>query len=153
MSRMSRRYITPIDTSGAPVALEAPHGRYVLLANTTYLFIIGGEETPFTSVELTSTSSAMVITSATIQDTNHSSQDLTDFDTTVGMWINEDPSTAVVGVDGTGWSATSGVVAAGGTGVGGAMWHLVGTGAFRTRLAVVVGATGGPVMVSAHGKN
>lgn len=48
---------------------------------------------------------------------------------------------------------TSGVVAAAGTGVGGAMWHISDTGAKRTMLSVVVGATGGALRVSAHGKD
>lgn len=156
MSRQPRaggRYVPPVKQSDGTTPAEAPVGAYTLEANTTYVYIIGGIEASRVSIQLTGYTSGLVITSATVQDTNHQSAEVTDRSLTVGEWVTEDPSTAFVGVDGTGWSVTNAVVAASGAGVGGAVWHISDTGAARTRLAVVVGATGGLVRVSAHGKN
>ena len=80
-------------------------------------------------------------------------EDVLDKSSTVGEWSTEQPSTAYVASDGTGWSASNGVGAATGAGLGGLFWHVAETGAARTRLTIVVGATGGPVRVSAHGKD
>lgn len=162
MSRMPRaggRYVTPIDTAGAAASAEIEHGKYTLTANTLYYFVLGGADAPFLSTHLTAYTAGMIITSATVQDCNHHGGpvtlpgDVSDFSATAGEWIPETPTTAYVGVVGTGWSATNGVVASLGSALGGALWHIAETGADRTRLAVQVGAAGGIVRVSAHGKD
>lgn len=146
------RYLTPIDLTNGLVMSEAPHGEYTLIASTTYAYILPSKDTAFTSIDITGYTSAAVITSATIQDTNHKDIDVPDTSVIVGEWKNEKPTQGYVACDGTGWSVTTCVVAAAGSGVGGALWHVAETGASRTRLLVVVGATGGLFRVSAAGK-
>lgn len=149
------RYLIPVDGNGAipaPANQTGP-GAYTLLANTTYHFPLGGGDAPFESVHLTGYTAAALVTSATIKDCNHARLDVADYDTTAGHWPSETPPDAYVAVDGTGWTVPSvGVVAAAGTGVGGALWHIVPTAAARTRLTVVVGATGGVFRCSGAGK-
>lgn len=150
--RTGMRYVTPVDGSGNGVA-EQGKGLYSLAAGTTYHFPIGGDDGPFQSICLTGYTAAAVVTSATVYDTNHRVDEVSDFDATAGNWIPESQSERVsVQTTGTGWSATNDVIAANGTGVGGAMWHIAETGAARTRLTVVIGATGGTFRVSAWGK-
>lgn len=158
-------YLVPIDVADNTTPAEAPHGVYTLVASHTYVYICPSLDTPFTSIDLQGIDAALVITSATVQDTNRPGPtagsgpgggDLPDTDTAVGGWKNERPTTGYVAVDGTGWSvgsaATACVVAATGGNVGGAMWHVAETGAARTRLIVAVGATGGKACVSGCGK-
>lgn len=150
------RYITPVDSNGAvpAPALQTGPGAYTLLANTTYHFPLGGSDAPYQSVHLTGYTQAAVVTSATIKDCSHARAEVADYDTTAGHWPSETPPDAYVACDGTGWAVTTtpGVVAAAGTGVGGALWHITPTGAARTRLTVVVGATGGVFRCSGAGK-
>lgn len=152
----NRRYLVPIDTADGTSPAEAPHGEYTLVASHTYVYLLPSLDTAFTSFDLSGEDAALVITSATVQDTDHAAVDVADTDTQVGRWKNERPTNGYVAVDGTGWSVGSGatacVVAATGSGVGGAFWHIAETGAARTRLLVVVGATGGKARVSGAGK-
>lgn len=152
MGRITRRYLAPMLADGTLPLAESPRGEYTLVANTTYIFIFPTEDAVFASVQLTGYTAGLIVTSATIQDTDHPIQDVPDGSVVVGEWITEDPPTAFVAADGTGWSASNGVAASLGSGLGGALWHVAETGAFRTRLIVVVGATGGAARVSAFGK-
>jgi hypothetical protein len=145
------RYVPPIKSDGTAVA-ESGHGRYTLAANTTYYYILGGAGAPFQSVQITGYTAGLVITTATIQDTNHHDAEVTDISATVGEWVNETPASGDVQVDGTGWTSSTAIVSASGAGVGGAVWHLAEMSTFRVRLEVVVGATGGDLRVSSHGK-
>lgn len=152
------RWVYPIDSNGASLEnTSADKGRGVctLTAGATYYYILGGIAAPFQSVHLTGKTAALILTSAALQDCNHVDQDVTNYSGTAGEWLTEQPTTAYVAVAGTGveWSATNGVVAATGGHVGGALWHDAETGAARTRLAVVVGATGGDALVSYHAKD
>jgi hypothetical protein len=148
----TRAYIQPIDSTGALVTTIAGHGRYTLTAGATYYYVIGRTAGAHQSITLTGHTAALVITSATIQDTDHSELDYTNFDATVGIWINEDPAGGFVPVDGIGWTVSNSVVASAGSAVGGARWNLGEDGATRTRLTIVVGGTGGDVTVSAGSK-
>lgn len=161
----NRRYLVPIDTSDGTSPVEAPRGTYSLTASHTYAYIAPSADTPFASIHLTGVDAALVITSATVQDCSHggptpaggpTSGDVPDTSTTAGEWVNERPTNGYVAADGTGWSvgtgATACVVAAAGSGLGGALWHVAETGAPRVRLLVVVGATGGKARVSGSGK-
>jgi hypothetical protein len=160
--------LKPILTDDGSSPDEKAPGIYTLTANKTYVFILGGAAAPFASVQLTGYTAGAAVTSATIQDCNHggpftnedgsaSTREITDISLVVGEWIPERPPSGYVGVDGTGWTVGSGatacVVAAAGTGVGGAMFHLGETGAARTRLAVVVAGTGGDFRVAGHMKD
>lgn len=151
-ARSGGRYVPPIDSTGATPNTEGPQGTYTLTAGQHYYYVLGGDSAPFVSVHITG-NAAIVITSATVQDCNHGDNEVTNFSTTAGEWIPETPTTAYVGTTGTGWSQTNGVAAALGTGAGGAMFHVTETAARRTRLDVLVGATGGTLKVSAMGKD
>lgn len=151
--RAGGRYITPIDSNGAPLTNEGPRGTFTLTAGQHYYYILGGAVAPYVSVHL-SGDAAIIITSALVQDCDHDGRDVTDQSNTAGDWVTEDPSTAFAGADGTGWAfSTSLGITAAGSGVGGGLIHVVATGAYRTRVDVLVGATGGKLRVSAHGKD
>lgn len=155
MPRMTRRYLVPIDTADGTSPAEGEHGKYALTNGHTYVYLIGGAEAANVSITLTGYTAALTITSATIQDTDHADRDVTDISTTVGEWIPEvPPSPAYVAFTGTGWAAgaTPSVIAAAGSGLGGARWNLSADAATRTRLIVVVGGAGGTARVSAGGK-
>lgn len=155
LARGFARYLIPLDGNGTvpALALQAGAGAYTLLANTTYHFALGGGDTPFQSVHLTGYTAGAIVTSATIKDCDHERADVADYDTTPGHWPSETPPDAYVTTEGTGWTVPSvGVVAAAGTGVGGALWHVVPTGAARTRLTVAMGATPGVFRCSGSGK-
>jgi hypothetical protein len=147
-----------MDSSGTPVspapnadAVVVGRGVYTLTNGTTYFFPLGGQDSRIIGVHLQH-DTAIVITSATIEDTCMAEAELTDYDTQAGGWIDEDPSTAFVGTKGANTTATNGVVAVTGGAGGGAMWHIADTGARRTHLKVVVGATGGEVRLGVWGK-
>lgn len=111
MSRQPRAggtYVAPLRQSdGVILTNEAPAGVYTLAANTTYHYVIGGPDASRLSIQITGYTAGMVITSATVKDTNHSENDVPNTSIVVGEWITEDPSAAFVAVDGTGWSVTS----------------------------------------------
>lgn len=152
----------PANRSGAPATFGV-----TLVANTTYLFPIGAPKAPvqaeagLISIQIRG-AAALIITAATYEDCDYPAftspgdgrgvADVTDFDATAGNWIPENPSTAVVGFTGTGWSSTAATVTAAGTGAGGALFHIGNLGSRRGRLKVVVGATGGLARVAVHGK-
>ena len=155
MSRQPRaggRYIRPLLNDGSELTEESGRGVFTLAAGTTYHFVIGGNDAPFVGVHLTGYDAAMILTSATIRDCIHGELDVPNHSVVAGEWPPEDPTTAFVSTEGAGWVDTNGVVAVAGGAVGGALWHVAETAAFRTRLTVVVGATGGRVRVSGHGK-
>jgi hypothetical protein len=149
--RAPSSFVPPIKSDGTAPA-EVERGKYALEAGATYYYPISTESSETASAHLTSYTAALVITSATIQDCNHDDERVSITSSVGGEWISEAPSTGYVPVDGTGWSATSSVVASAGSAVGGAMWHIGYTGAGRTRLKVVVGGTGGTVRVSRYAK-
>lgn len=151
--RAGGRYVIPIDSTGAELTNAGPPGEFTLTAGAHYYYVLGGSAAPFQSVHLTGYTAGLIITSATIQDCNHDERDVTNQSTVAGEWAPETPPTGYVGPTGTGWTATNGVVAAAGTGVGGAVIHIAETGAYRTRLDVLVGGTGGKLRVSFHGKD
>jgi hypothetical protein len=151
-------FVSPFSGVDGITPAQEGVGLFLLAPNTTYYFPIGGKDAPFTSAHIWSTDAGLVLTSVTIQDSNHpemssASPYTSDFDGVPGRWIPETPSGAYVGVIGTGWTASAiGVVSTNGTGVGGAMFHIGETGAARHRLAVVVGATGGHLGCAVSGK-
>lgn len=152
--RAGGRYVTPIKSDGTEPA-EIGRGKYTLEAGATYYYLLGGRGGVFGSGTITGYTSAAIITSGTIQDTDHSELDVTNISSTVGEWISEDPANAFVGADGTGWDTTTtpGVLAVAGTGLGGARFNIAETAASRTRITVVVGGTGGIFRVSCNWKH
>lgn len=150
----STSYITPIKSDGTEEvqdATEFGRGSFTLEASTTYFFPLGGQDTPCTSVHLQH-DAAIAITSATVESCNFPETESSNVDDTAGTWFGWAPSTAYVPVDGATTTATNGVVAVVAGNPGGAMWSVADLGCRRTRLKVVVGATGGEVRVAGWGK-
>lgn len=83
---------------------------------------------------------------------NQGAVDVSDFDQVAGNWIQENPTTAYVGVVGAGNTATNATVVAGGTNAGGAMFHVGNLGSQRLRLKVIV-TVQGQLRVNVHGKD
>lgn len=147
-------YVQPYKSDGVQQtesATEFGRGTYTLASSSTYLFPIGGADSPVTSAHC-QWDAAIVITSITVEDCNMHTTEVTDYSTTAGHWIDEDPTTAFVGVVGAGVSQTNGVVAATGGALGGCMFHIADNGARRLRLKVVVAGTGGEFRCAAWGK-
>jgi len=135
------------------------------LANgTTYYFPFGAQaspvpaETPLVTVQLRWDAAAILtitvettVFPATVQrgDPRGPAQ-LSDFDTTAGFWLQQNPSTAYVPV--TGGTATAMTVAVAGGSAGGCEFDLGNFGTRRGRVKVVVGGTGGVVRCGVHGK-
>src|SRR3954471_17706687 len=97
----SRRYLVPIDTAdGTSPAESGGHGIYTLTANHTYVYLDPTLDTWVTSFDITGYDATLVISSATVQDTNHAGSstggptagDVPDTSTTVGEWKNERPT-------------------------------------------------------------
>ncbi len=154
-SPTSSSFITPIKSDGVvqtESATEFGRGSFTLALSTTYYYPIGGTDCPVQSVHC-HWDASIVITSITVEDCNMPPAEVSDYvASTGGLWIDEDPTTAFVGTKGAGVTPTNGVVAVTGGALGGCMFHIADTGARRTRLAVVVGATGGEMRVAAWGK-
>lgn len=135
--------VKPIDQDG-----------YVTLGVDTYLFPLGGSDSPTISVEV-QTDGTIAASGITIECTNAPKTGpgaITDWDTSASSpWVKDD---SVVGgfisSNGTGWTATA-MSMAKTAGVGNAIWNLAGRGAKRYRLRAVV-TTGGTMRVSDHSK-
>lgn len=150
---ISTAFITPIKSDGTlqvESAAEFGRGAFTLTNGVTYYFPVGGQDSKIVAIHLQH-DAAIAITSATVEDCCMPPGDVTDYSTSAGEWIDEDPSTAFVGIVGATTTATNGVVAVVAGNIGGAMWHVT-TGARRTRLKVVVGGTGGEVRVASWSK-
>ena len=133
-------------------ATEFGNGAFTLVAGATYFFPLGGTDSKVISAHM-HWDASIVITSITVEDTDFSPRDVLDFTSSAGgQWIDEDPTTAFVGTKGAGVTVTNGVVAVAGGALGGARFNIADTGARRTRLAVVVGATGGEVRCASWSK-
>ncbi len=153
----SSSYVTPIKSDGVvqtESGTEFGRGSYTLAAGT-YLYPLDGADSSIVSVHLQHDAS-VALTSCTIETCNlpdlaSDSDGAAWYSTTAGHWIDEDPTTAFVGVVGANTTATNGVVAVTAGAAGGAMWHVGNNGARRTRLKVVCG-TGGEIRVATWGK-
>lgn len=131
----------------------------------TYYFPIGASEAP-TSADTPLVSAhlswaAAVAATITLETTNFpategglagDNADTTDYSTTAGSWIQENPSTAIVATSGTGNSSTAATVTAGGTNAGGCMFHVGNLGSRRARIKIVT-TVGGLVRCAINGKD
>lgn len=154
----NRTYITPIKSDGttptfAPGADATLTGRgvYTLVAGQTYYFPLPVGGSSMYDVHLQH-DAAIAITSATIETSSMGESEVSNISAVAGAWMDQDPSTAFVATVGAGTTATNGVVAVVAGNVGGADWQVSATGAARSRLEVVVGATGGEVRLGFCGK-
>lgn len=150
----STTFSTPVIATGTvqePAASVFGRGTFTLLTGVTYFFPLGGQDAATISAHVRWDAS-IILTSITVEDCNFPESDVPIYNDDAGAWIDEDPSTAFVGSDGAGVTVTAGVIAVTGGAQGGCMFHMDGTGARRTRLKVVVGATGGAMKVGTWAK-
>ncbi len=84
-------------------------------------------------------------------DNRNGTVDVSDYDATAGNFVQENPSTAVVSVSGSGNSATALTITVGGSAAGGATCSLGNFGMRRARWKVVT-TVGGVMRVNVHGK-
>lgn len=154
-SPTSTSFITPVSAAGvvqSPSGVEFGRGSFTLAAATTYFFPVGGQDGGLVSAHL-HWDAAIIITSLTVEDCDFPNSEISDFHAgTGGEWIDEDPSTAFVGTKGAGVTVTNGVVAVTGGALGGCRFNVADQGARRTRIKVVVGATGGEIRCAAWAK-
>ena len=139
-------YCTPFNTDGTQPAVGAA-GVATLASSSTYYYPVGGESSPLNSVWIKWDATLNAV--FTVEDTNARSEDVTHYDVTAGNWIQENPTTAYVGI--TGGTVSNLTVTVASATAGGCLIHLGNSGARRTRIKAVV-TTGGVVAVGCHGK-
>ena len=154
--------------SDGTVAPYEPGVGATLASGSTYYFPFATKDGDINSAHLVWDAN-VILTSVVLEDTNlpayygqagtaPETSDTSDYSSTKGAWIQENPTTSYISVtssDGTTGGATvtgSTIAVAGGT-AGGAMLNISGLASKRCRLHVVVGATGGVVRVHTHGKS
>lgn len=156
---LSTSFIEPTVASGGDPAEPGTdaafgannRGVFTLLANTTYYYLISHADATVLSATLHG-DAAIVITSATIEDSNWAETEAPLDSNVTGQWLATDTGMITSSKEGTGWTNTSDVGAASGGNAGAVAWNIVGQGARRTRIAVVVGGTGGQVRVGCWGR-
>jgi hypothetical protein len=140
--------VIPVDSSGNPVTLAAD-GTATLVSDTTYYFPLSDGMALCQSVHMRWGNN--ILATITFEDSNFN--DPSNYDSTAGNWIQENPISAYVAKTGT--ATVSGMTittAGGGTGAGGAVFNIGNIATRRQRLKVVVAGTGGTLRVSLHGK-
>jgi hypothetical protein len=150
-------------TTGAVVVSAPATG--CTLAATTYYFPVGGTLAPTPSqtsiVAVHMKWDANVVATAITVETCNFPQlvgggvtgptDVTDFDSTAGNWVKEDPSSAYVATVGAGVTVANATVSTTGGAIGAASWQIGNLGSRRVRMKIVL-TTGGVVRCSVHGK-
>lgn len=147
-------YVTPVKSDGVlqtASGTEFGRGSFTLVAGTTYYFPVRGADSPVMSIHA-QWDAAIVLTTLTVEDCNMDESEVSNYADAAGDWFKKSTTTMFVNVEGAGVSNTSGVVDATGGALGGAFWNISSNGARRTRVAVVVGATGGELRLGHWGK-
>lgn len=135
-----------------------------LVSGTTYYFPFGAQHSPVPAEAPLTTFQvrwdAAIIMTVTVETTVFPSTvqpgdprgpaQLSDFDTTAGYWLQQNPSSAYVPV--VGGSVTNMTVTVPGGSAGGAEFDLGNLGARRGRIKMVVAGTGGVVRGGVWGK-
>ncbi len=151
----SNSYVTPVSAAGATqVESGATFGRgsFTLTLGTTYFFPLGGQDGPWLDAQC-QWDSGIVITSITVETCSFPDGDVSDHSDNAGEWIKQVAGAAFVPTDGAGVTVSAaGVVAVAGGAQGGCDFQMAENCARRTRLAVVVGATGGAMRVGTWAK-
>lgn len=152
MSRTNRpgQYLVPLKQSDASEAAPAGRGFYTLTA-TTYFVEINMQSATLGSLHIQS--NAALIGTATLESTDAEPNDApTTYNTDDGTWVQQNPSSAYVPTDGTGYSvsALTITIAGGGSG-GGCQINLTGLAPARLRLRLVI-TTGGTIRIAHTGK-
>jgi hypothetical protein len=152
---VNRCYIQPITSAGVLVpqtsdaSFATARGVHTLAAGTYYFPLPVGGATMF-QVHLTHDAALAAV--GTIETCGHGPSDVSDYSAVAGEWIDQDPSTAFVGIVGATTTQSNGVVTVVAGNAGGADWQVSLTPTARARLKLVV-STGGEVRVSFTGKN
>lgn len=160
MSRQSTStsFLTPYsaaDTSpaaGGDAAFgDNCRGVFTLVLGTTYYYDLGGADASLLHLMMQG-DATVIITSATLEETDLSVTEAPLTSDVSGQWfaVHTDRITAIA--EGTGWAVTSDVGSTSGGTQGGFAMNVIDQAARRTRLKVVVGATGGEVRVNCWGK-
>lgn len=150
----STSYITPYKSDGVEQVADGTdfgRGAFTLVAGATYYYPLGGQDSPFMSIHA-QLDASIVITTMTVEGCDFPPSDVDVFDNGAGEWMAKSTNGMLCTVEGAGVSNTSGVVDTTGGAQGGARWDIFNHGARRTRLAVVVGATGGELRVASWAK-
>ncbi len=153
-------YVAPIGTSGTALAMDADTGLSTLVLSTTYLYPLGNAEKFASEVRRAELEyvhvrwDASAILTITFETTGLTRPlGTTDYSTTAGEWVKEDPTTAYVAVTSGAATVSNMTVSVAGGNAGGATFHIGNFAAPRARLKIVVGGTGGVVGVAQHGKS
>lgn len=138
-------------TTGVVITPEVNKG-CLLAAATTYYFTGDARAALITSFGI-KWDAAIIITALTIEDTNCEDGIVSSFDATNGNgFVTETPTAFPVSPAGSGAVATGNTLSTAGGTAGAAIAHLANLGSIRQRVKVVVGATGGYLVVCPHGK-
>lgn len=157
--------IDAIKSDGTVVsAVRSGTSKGCTLAVATYYFPLGSSEAPLSAgtslVHAHLKWAAAVAATITVETCSFTrfeggfggaNDDVTDYSTTAGDWIQENPSTAIVAVSGASNTSTAATVTAGGAAAGGCSFHLGNLGSRRARVKVVA-TVGGLVRCAANGK-
>lgn len=155
---MQPHYITPIKNDGSEAAASAGDTAFgsssnrgvFTLAAGTYFVPIPCADALMTSLH-TQGDSTIAITSVTIEETNMSKSEVSDYSDNAGEWLAVDAARITTIVEGTGWTGTSDVIANSAGNAGGGVQNVVDCGTMRMRAKVVVG-TEGQARFAAWGK-
>jgi hypothetical protein len=126
-------------------------GVFTLVLGTTYYFDLGGADASLIHALLQG-DAGIVITSASIEETDLSVTEAPLISDVSGQWFPTDAGRITSVAEGTGWTATSDVGATSGGTQGGVAWNVTDQAARRTRIKMVVGATGGDARMCTWGK-
>ncbi len=152
---VNRCYIQPLTSAGVLVpqtsdaTFTTGRGVHTLAAGTYYFALPVGGATMF-QVHLTHDAALAAV--GTIETCGHGKSEVSDVSAVAGEWIDQDPSTAFVGIVGATTTVSNAVVTVTAGNAGGAEWQISQCPSARARLKLVVG-TGGEVRVSFTGKN
>lgn len=143
--------VQPVSAAGSKIERRAD-GSATLTNGTTYYYELGGEDTEYQSVHI-KWDATIVLTSIEVEDSNF--PDVTGVDATAGNWVKANPATGIwdVFAVGAGATVTASTTAVTGGAAGGVVYNRRHGNTRRSRLKVVVGATGGVLRVAVHGKS
>ena len=154
----STSFVTPYsaaDTSpaaGSDAAFGANcRGVFTLVTGVTYYYDLGGADAKLIHLMMQG-DAAIVITSATLEETDLSMTEAPLCSDVSGQWFAAHADRITSIAEGTGWAVTSDVGSTSGGTQGGFAMNVIDQAARRSRLKVVVGGTGGEARVNVWGK-
>lgn len=136
---------------GSDATFDPSNGVYTLTAGATYYVEIPCADAPWFSLQ-TQGDAAIILTSVTLESTNLAPHECALTDDNAGQWLAIDAGRIISTAEGTGWTATSDVIAASGGNAGGAVQNVTDEASRRARAKIVVGGTGGEARFTAWAK-